>query len=90
MSGEGARQWPLQVAWRNEYGTEDGRGAGTVQARGESLLGEAEGGGRCPLIPTAPKERVIGRPFEPGQSGNPNGRPKGARNKLGEDFIQAL
>ena len=22
-----------------------------------------------------------GRPFEPGQSGNPNGRPKGARNK---------
>src|SRR5215831_3932195 len=27
---------------------------------------------------TAPKQR--GRPFEPGKSGNPNGRPKGARN----------
>lgn len=28
--------------------------------------------------------------FKPGQSGNPAGKPKGARNALGEDFIQAL
>jgi hypothetical protein len=25
-----------------------------------------------------------------GESGNPHGRPKGSRNKLGEDFIRAL
>jgi len=31
-----------------------------------------------PAENTAPKQR--GRPFEPGKSGNPNGRPKGARN----------
>ena len=28
--------------------------------------------------------------FKPGQSGNPNGRPKGSRNKLGEALIEAL
>ena len=30
------------------------------------------------------------KPWEPGQSGNPAGRPKGSRNKLGEAFIAAL
>ena len=33
-----------------------------------------------PLAEQAAQKR--GRPFEPGQSGNPNGRPKGARNRV--------
>ena len=29
-------------------------------------------------------------PWKPGQSGNPAGRPKGARSRLSEDFFKAL
>ena len=35
-------------------------------------------------------EKKRGRPFRPGQSGNPKGRPKGARNRLGTQFLEAL
>src|SRR5436190_11849604 len=37
---------------------------------------------------TPPKQRGV--PFKPGQSGNPLGRPKGARSKLGERFLTDL
>jgi hypothetical protein len=30
------------------------------------------------------------RPWQPGQSGNPKGRPKGSRNRLSEQFISDL
>lgn len=30
------------------------------------------------------------KPAQPGEVRNPNGRPKGSRNKLGEAFIEAL
>jgi hypothetical protein len=35
-------------------------------------------------------EQKPGHLYKPGQSGNPAGRPKGSRNKLGEAFITAL
>lgn len=39
---------------------------------------------------TPEKHRGLKEPWKPGQSGNPAGRPKGSRNKLGEAFISAL
>lgn len=38
----------------------------------------------------APKKQNLAQAWVPGQSGNPKGRPKGSRNKLGDDFLQKL
>lgn len=37
----------------------------------------------------SPKDNLL-PPWQPGQSGNPAGRPKGARSKLSENFFEAL
>ncbi len=43
-----------------------------------------------PGAATTAEKQQIGVPFKPRQSGNPAGRTKGARNKLGETFLKAL
>lgn len=44
--------------------------------------------GPTPADNTVKQQR--GKPFQPGQSGNPAGRPKGSRSKLTETFLSAL
>lgn len=40
--------------------------------------------------PTKAKGKPRGKPFQPGQSGNPAGRPMHSRQRLSEKFIDAL
>ena len=51
--------------------------------------GKSKGKGRG-RSPGSKKGHANLRPWKPGQSGNPVGRPKGSRNKLTEAFITAM
>ena len=42
------------------------------------------------VVPTAEEQPKRKGGFQPGQSGNPAGRPKGSRNKLQENFVAVL
>ena len=39
---------------------------------------------------TSKQHRNLKEPWKPGRSGNPKGRPTGARNRLGTQFLEAL
>lgn len=43
-----------------------------------------------PTPKKTPKETNLAPAWKPGQSGNPNGRPKGSRSILQEQFFKAL
>jgi len=57
--------------------------------RGEAAPVRTEGSRANRSEPTG-GEQSRDHLYKPGESGNPKGRPKGSRNKLGEDFIQKL
>ena len=42
------------------------------------------------ITDNAARKQQVGRPFKPGQSGNPAGRPKGSRNRHSENFLNAF
>jgi Family of unknown function (DUF5681) len=58
--------------------------AAPTSALSAPAVGEEAPAAAPVLEPSAEQsaQRQRGRPFEPGQSGNPNGRPKGARNRV--------
>jgi hypothetical protein len=63
-----------------------------VEMRGDLQMSRTKHRPSAEALPAdrTAKKQPRGRPFQPGQSGNPKGRPKGARNRLGTAFLEAL
>jgi hypothetical protein len=60
-------------------------GTSPSASRPNSALSGEEAPAAAPVLDCSAEhtaQRQRGRPFQPGQSGNPNGRPKGARNRV--------
>jgi hypothetical protein len=60
------------------------KGVSELKAENKFLANEIE------TMPDQTGEKQVATRFKPGQSGNPAGRPKGARSRLGEKFLDAL
>lgn len=70
-----------------------GRDADIANGWGESFAAVNVAIHNGPIVLMSAIEKTVPKqltPWKPGQSGNPAGRPRGSRNKLGEAFIQAL
>jgi len=64
---------------------EDSPSAAAPNSASSAPAAGEEAPAAAPVLETSAKQSAQkhrGRPFEPGQSGNPNGRPKGARNRV--------
>jgi Family of unknown function (DUF5681) len=61
-----------------------------MQMHGDAKL-NVPGGAKMKQKPSTVTKRAVPKqltPWQPGQSGNPHGRPKGARNKLTTEFFE--
>jgi hypothetical protein len=76
LPAEGAAQHPPDGP------AEAAAAAGTAALPAAPANDEATAAATVSESAESSKEKQRGRPFEPGQSGNPNGRPKGARNHV--------
>jgi hypothetical protein len=54
------------------------------------LIGLTEGTEEMEIEPDLPVKRINGRMWQPGESGNPNGRPVGARGRFSQRFVADL
>ena len=85
------------TAWVDVPRTPQPAGTALIPATIQAVPFDAETAGMFPSPGSAADEtaslqptQARGRPFVSGQSGNPKGRPRGARNKLTETFLEVV